>query len=187
MLRLPSGADRDWLWALHAACRVHPRFRALGVGLAGDESVRELAPADTLQQSVFQSCRTKEPFGLGVVYKHEPLNRTAHLAIMLVPEMRRRGWSAEAMLLFVDMAFNDLGMRKLYAEIVDGDQAGYPSVLANEFEVEVTYPSYVSVGGQARDLVVAGCSATRWNQGRVASAMQRIRAESLRTNQETTR
>jgi UDP-4-amino-4,6-dideoxy-N-acetyl-beta-L-altrosamine N-acetyltransferase len=84
-------------------------------------------------------------------------------------EARGRGVGRAAQVLGLDRAFGELGLHKVFAEVMADNDAALKAQVATGFRREGYLRGHVLKNGTARDVVLLGILASEWSQLREAA------------------
>ena len=99
-------------------------------------------------------CRTSDDEILGCMNINEIVRggfQNAFLGYWIGAPFARQGYGAEALALAVDLAFNELGLHRLEANIQPGNEASIALVRSGGFRLEGYSPRYLKIDGCWRD------------------------------------
>jgi UDP-4-amino-4,6-dideoxy-N-acetyl-beta-L-altrosamine N-acetyltransferase len=109
--------------------------------------------------------RDQAPAGLLTLTRmNTPHNRAAWNWLVGDAESRGRGVGRAAQVLGLDRAFGELGLHKVFAEVLADNDAALKAMSAAGFRREGYLPQHVLMGGQPRDVVLLGMTAAMWGE-----------------------
>ena len=89
-------------------------------------------------------------------------NSHAEIGIALTSKMSRgQGFAAEALELLIDFAFNELGLHRIWARIIDGNDPSLKLFARLGFKLEGRMSGHVRRRGQYRDMLIFGLLQSR--------------------------
>jgi RimJ/RimL family protein N-acetyltransferase len=118
-LRPVTGQDLPFLYTLETHGDILPRWRFAGSPIPPPEVFAAKLWEGVLAQFVIERLSPGNPIGHVCAYNPRLIHGTAHLAVVITPELQGRGWALEGAGLFVDFLFRNFPLRKLYAETVE--------------------------------------------------------------------
>lgn len=103
------------------------------------------------------------PVGLANFYDIDRAHGRASLALYLAdPSARGRGVGGMVDYLMIERAFGELGLRKLWCEVLASNEAGWKLHLRHGFVQEALLRAHVVKGGAPQDVVGLGLLAEEW-------------------------
>lgn len=111
----------------------------------------------------FLPCRDGTPVGVVFLFDVHPHRDHAELAYWIVAGERGQGYATEAARLCVDHAFGDRGLHKVFARVLEGNQASARVLEKVGFEREGTLREHEFVRGEHHDADLFGLVATEWD------------------------
>jgi RimJ/RimL family protein N-acetyltransferase len=119
--------------------------------------------AGEIQYAIFPA-RTDELIGLVNAHGIDELNATTALGFVVHPRLWRRGWTFEAVVLFLDLLFRWHGFRKVYCEMSEATLAAFGGAVDRWLTREATFRSHVTDGrGGYQDWHVLSLSRSAWD------------------------
>lgn len=107
--------------------------------------------------------REGAPAGLLTLTRmNTPHNRAAWNWLVGDAESRGRGVGRAAQVLGLDRAFGEVGLHKVFAEVLADNDAALKSTAAAGFRREGYLPQHVLMEGAPRDVVLLGMTAAMW-------------------------
>jgi len=118
-----------------------------------------------------------QPIGLANLYDLDTANgRTAWAYYLADPSVRGKGVGSFVEFWVIEHVFGELGLGKLWCEVLLGNEAVWKLHQAFGFEREALFRQHVRKGGEALDVVGLGLLAADWTRVRPVSA-ERLRAK----------
>jgi RimJ/RimL family protein N-acetyltransferase len=168
-LRPVSRNDYDWLFRVESDPRLMHRWRLSGRTPAPEDYARLLWNG-VLCQFVVEERMNNICSGLVACYEPEPFNGVAKLAFVSDPDLFRSGLLVDGMILFVDYVFRSWPFRKLYADSMEFNIAGFvdPNRERAEdhtdlFKIEGCMKDYGYFDGKYWDKYILSISREDWD------------------------
>jgi RimJ/RimL family protein N-acetyltransferase len=157
----------DYEALFHLVTRTEATFRWRFRGSTpSPDAFREVLWAGVLAQFVAETRADNSMLGLVTAYDADFSNGTVHLAALLEPDVHRRGWPIEAILLLIDYLFENWAFRKLYAESLEFNAAAFSRGAQRLFDLEGRLRSHEYFRGKHWDLLIFALYRTRWEEQR---------------------
>lgn len=116
------------------------------------------------------------PAGLANFYDIDRGQGRASWAYYLAdPQVRGKGVGGYVEFVMIERAFNELGLRKLWCEVLIGNEAVWTLHQKFGFRQEALLRAHVVKGGQAMDVMGLGLLAEDWTQARPAMVERLVR------------
>lgn len=112
---------------------------------------------------VFLVCHDGEPVGITVLSDIDVQARTAELGYIIHPEAHDEGYGTEAAELCVQHAFDDRDLHKVWAQVIDGNDASRRVLEKVGFQREGKLREHEYANGERVDVVVYGLLASEWS------------------------
>lgn len=128
-----------------------------------------------LTQSMLVDGATGEPFGLATIYGANFRHGFAYLGVWSVPSEHRSGRAFLALRAFINNAFTDFPIRKLYAEVLTPNFKQFSGLAGRLFDEEGVLRDHEFVRGGYVDLHLLAVTAARWRQSQDQLASWRTR------------
>jgi len=160
-LRIPTPDTYEYLFGL--ALQAGPAWPWAGRPISV-ESFPDTLWAGTSANCVVGSVETGEPIGFLSLDKLSLFHGTAYLNVYFDETQLRRGYTFEAVLLFVDRVFERTPLRKLYMESIGETFESYSSTQL--LVEEARFVDHLRVGGGFGDLVVSALFRDTWMAAR---------------------
>jgi RimJ/RimL family protein N-acetyltransferase len=119
---------------------------------------------DVLSQYLIEQLSTGEAIGHVVAHQPRLIHGTAHVAIIVRPDLYGKGWPLEGAGLFVDYLFRVFPLRKLYAETVEYNyDSSFAHGAGRFFSEEARLKAHHYYDGRYWDAVVLSLYRDDWN------------------------
>jgi len=103
-----------------------------------------------------------EPVGVVSLSKIDPVAGKCEFSIMIVPEVRKRGFGTKALMGLLDIAFNDLNMNQVYSDVFDQNPA-LDTYLKMGFKVYGVLPNWYYKNGKYINSAVISITKDEYN------------------------
>lgn len=155
--------DYPQLYTLAVDPETNFRWRFRGNTPSPQEFERALWEG-VLAQFALVSISTERLCGFVVSYTADMRNRSAHIAVNLMPDFRFAAWPLEGLVLFVDYLFRLYDFRKLYAEVLGFNFHAIASGLDEYFVEEGRLRQHEFHDGQYWDLHILAIWRGTWER-----------------------
>lgn len=138
-------------------------YRSRGRTLPPERWVASLWDGVVLQLGVIERS-TDTLAGNVALYDFNQMAGTAKIAALIFHAQRGRGWPLEGVRLFVDLAFHQFPLRKLYMEIFSSNARSLATARSAGFEEEGRLKNHEFVDGAYCDLHIFSLTRPAWEE-----------------------
>jgi RimJ/RimL family protein N-acetyltransferase len=160
---LPS--DFNFVYELAVSLDAGRTWKFRGTTPSPDVVMRQLYDGVVLQQLIVMRL-SGEPVGISGIYNAHPASGFGYLHTLGRTDPPMRGLVTEGTALLIDHAFDVLGLRKLYIEILSSNEARVGVGLARYCELEGRLLSHELQGEVYADLLTYALYRPRWREVR---------------------
>jgi len=154
-------ADYVWFYYLTWETELANPWRARGLSPSVEQFQQSLWVGVLCHLVVTSGGSGDDRLGVVTVYRYDTRSGTAFVSYVLQPFARQHRTSFVAPLLVADYLFRCLDFRKLYVEIIEGNERPYKSLL-RLFSFEGKLLQYERIGQEFRDLSYFSLDQTAW-------------------------